>query len=38
VRKADFVKTSVTLVTYSNAKYTYLGEILLKEMLEKAGV
>jgi DNA-binding Lrp family transcriptional regulator len=38
VREAYFVKTSVTLVAYSNAKYTYLGEILLKEMLEKSGV
>ncbi|MHA1935903.1 MAG: winged helix-turn-helix transcriptional regulator [Candidatus Thorarchaeota archaeon] len=38
VQQASFVKSSVTLVAYSNAKYTYLGEILLKEMLEKAGV
>ena len=38
VRVAPFVKTSTTLVSYSNAKFPYLSEILLIEMLDKAGV
>lgn len=38
VRRAPFVNSSTTLVSYSNAKFQYLSEILLIEMLDKAGV
>ncbi|MHA1638511.1 MAG: hypothetical protein ACTSUB_10920, partial [Candidatus Thorarchaeota archaeon] len=38
VRVAPFVSSSTTLVSYSNAKFPYLSEIILIEMLDKAGV
>ena len=38
VRIAPFVNSSTTLLSYSNAKFPYLSETLLLEMLDKADV
>lgn len=37
IRKAEFVKSTTTLVSYSNQKFTYFAETMLDEMIRKAG-
>jgi DNA-binding Lrp family transcriptional regulator len=37
IRSADFVKSTATLVSYSNQKFTYFAETMLNEMIRKAG-
>ncbi|NHI83742.1 MAG: AsnC family transcriptional regulator [Candidatus Thorarchaeota archaeon] len=38
IRGLDHVRSTATLVSYSSLKYPYLGEIKLRQMLEKAGI
>jgi len=38
IRDLEFVKSSTTLVTFSNRKYTHLGEIALRKMIDDAAV
>ncbi|UCE10590.1 MAG: winged helix-turn-helix transcriptional regulator, partial [Candidatus Thorarchaeota archaeon] len=38
IKYTPFVKSCVTLVTYSNAKFPYLAELRLEEMLQEAGL
>ncbi|MHA1943643.1 MAG: winged helix-turn-helix transcriptional regulator [Candidatus Thorarchaeota archaeon] len=37
IRNADFVKSTATLVSYSNQKFTYFAETMLDEMIHEAG-
>ncbi|MHA2265990.1 MAG: hypothetical protein ACXAEN_26650, partial [Candidatus Thorarchaeota archaeon] len=38
VGETPFVKSSRTLITYSNAKFPYLAELRLEEMLAEANI
>ena len=38
IRGMAFVKSTTTLVSFSNRKYTHLGEITLKKLIDEAGV